>query len=166
MITPYLRAFQIGLIAGMRAMSAPALLSHKLARTIPTKQPHTPLQYLAQPPASIALKVLAGAEIIGDKVPHGPDRTSPPQFIARVTSGASCGALVSQVEGQQAPLGAVAGGLGAVVSTLIFFQLRRWLNHDLGLPDAVGALAEDALVIGIGWHIVNGIQPDLAMEQS
>ena len=161
MAISYLRSFQIGFIAGMRAFSAPALLSHKLERTIPTKQPQTPIQYLAQPLASIALKVLAGGEIIGDKVPHGPNRTSPPQFIIRVASGATCGAFVSQLEGEPAPLGAVAGGLGAVAGTLLFFQLRRWLNHDLGLPDAVGALAEDALVIGLGWSLVNGIQPNM-----
>lgn len=159
MLTTYLKAFEIGLIAGMRAMAAPALLSHKLVRTIPTKQPETPLHYFAQPPVSLALKVLAGAEILGDKVPHGPARTSPPQFIARIASGATCGAFVSEVEGEPAPFGAVAGGLGAIVSTLVFFNLRTWLDHDLGLPDAVGALAEDALAVGAGWAIVNGIQP-------
>jgi len=161
MITPYLRSFQIGFIAGMRALSAPALLSHKLERTVPTKTPETPVHYFAQPTTSIVLKVLAGAEIIGDKVPHGPDRTSTPQFITRVASGATCGAVVSEVEGQSAPLGAVAGGLGAVVSTLLFFNLRRWLDHDLGIPDQVGAIAEDALAIGLGWQIVNGIQPNM-----
>ncbi|MCK8491378.1 DUF4126 family protein [Spirosoma sp. RP8] len=161
MATSFLRSFQIGLIAGMRAMSAPALLSHKLERTIPTKQPQKPIHYLAQPPVSLTLKVLAGAEIMGDKIPHGPNRTSPPQFIARVASGATCGAFVSEVEGESAPLGAVAGGLGAVVSTLLFFQMRRWLDHDLGLPDAVGAVAEDALAVGLGWQVVNGIQPKM-----
>ncbi len=166
MLIPYLRAFEIGLIAGMRAMAAPALLSHKLVRTIPTKQPQTPLHYAAQPTTSLALKVLAGGEIIADKIPHGPNRTSSPQFITRVASGATCGALVSEVEGHAAPLGAIAGGLGAVVSTLLFFNLRRWLDHDLGLPDAVGALAEDALVIGAGWSIVNSIQPALKPSEA
>ncbi|GAB3900336.1 DUF4126 family protein [Spirosoma agri] len=161
MTTPYLRSFQLGFIAGMRALTAPALLSHKLERTLPTKTPETPVQYFAQPTTSIALKVLAGAEIIGDKVPHGPDRTTPPQFITRITSGATCGAVVSEVEGQSASLGAIAGGLGAVAGTLLFFNLRRWLDHDLGIPDQVGALAEDALAIGVGWQIVNGIQPNL-----
>jgi len=64
----------------MRALAAPALLSHKLARTVPAKQPAKPIDYLAQPPVSIALKVLAGAEMIGDKVPHGLKRTSPPVY--------------------------------------------------------------------------------------
>ena len=159
MIQTYVKAFKLGVIAGMRAMTAPALLSHKLVRTIPTKQPQKPVHYLAQPPVAIGLDVLAGVEIIGDKVPHGPDRTSPPQFVTRVASGAACGAFLSEVEGSPAPIGAVLGGLGAVAGTLLFFNLRRWLDHDLGLPDAVGALAEDALAIGAGWQIVNSIDP-------
>ena len=159
MTQTYLKAFGLGVIAGIRAMSAPALLSHKLVRTVPIKQPTKPIDYLAQPPVEIALKVLAGAEIVGDKVPHGPKRTSPPQFIARISSGAACGAFVSEAEGKSAPLGLVIGGVGAVASTLLFYNLRTWLDHDLGIPDVVGALIEDALVISVGWQIANSIQP-------
>ncbi len=155
----YLKAFQIGFIAGMRAITAPALLSHKLVRTIPTREPQKPVHYFAQPPVAIGLEVLAGLEILGDKVPNGPNRTSPPQFITRIASGATCGAFLSEVEGAPAPIGAVLGSLGAVAGTLLFFNLRRWLDHDLGLPDAVGALTEDALAIGLGWQVVNSIEP-------
>ncbi len=49
--------------------------------------------------------------------------------------------------------------LGAVAGALLFYKLRTWLDHDLGFPDAVGALLEDALVIGVGWQIANRIQP-------
>ena len=154
-----LKLFGLGFMAGMRALAVPALLSHKLQRTIPTKEPHKPVHYLAQPPVAIGLKVLAVGEIIADKLPNAPNRTSPPQFITRVVSGAGCGAAVSEVEGQSVPLGAVVGGLGTVAGTLLFFNLRRWLDHDLGLPDAVGALVEDALVIGLGWQLVNTIEP-------
>ena len=89
----YLKAFGIGFIAGMRALAAPALLSHKLVRTVPIKEPQKPSQYLAQPPVSLGLKVLAGGEMIADKLPNAPNRTSPPQFITRLASGATCGAV-------------------------------------------------------------------------
>ena len=161
MIQSYLRAFQIGVIAGMRAAVAPALLSHKLVRTIPTKQPQKPIHYLAQPPVSIGLNVLAGAELIGDKVPNAPERTIPAQFITRIASGATCGAFLSEVEGKETSYGAIAGGLGAVAGTLIFFNLRRWLDHEVGLPDAAVGLAEDALAVGWGWQVVNSIEPGI-----
>ena len=159
MIQTYLKAFGIGVVAGMRAFVAPALLSHKLVRTVPIKQPTEPIHYLAQPPTEIGLKLLAGVEILGDKIPDGPNRTSPPQFGFRIVSGATCGAALSQVEGASAPVGALAGGIGAVAGTLVFFHLRQWLDRDLGLPDPLVALGEDALAIGAGWQVVNSIQP-------
>lgn len=155
----YFRSFQLGFIAGMRAMSAPALLSHRLSHTIPTQHPKKLLHYLAQPTTAKVFKALAGGEIIGDKLPNTPNRTTPSQFISRVAIGSACGAVVSEAEGQKLPVGAVLGGLGAVAGTLLFFNLRRWLDHDLGLPDAVGAVAEDALVAGLGWAIVSDIKP-------
>lgn len=159
MMQSLIKSFGIGVVAGMRSMMAPALLSRKLGRTLPTQQPGTLPQYLAQPTTTGVLTVLAGGEVIGDKLPNAPNRTSPPAFIARIASGSTCGAVISEVEDQPAPYGAVAGGLGAVVGTLLFFNLRRWLDHDLGLPDTVGAVAEDALAIGGGWRLVNTLQP-------
>ncbi|MBC7921363.1 MAG: DUF4126 family protein [Ferruginibacter sp.] len=159
MTETYWKAFGLGVVAGMRTLVAPALLSHKLVGTVPIRQPTEPVHYLAQPPTALALTLLAAGEILGDKVPNVPDRTSPPQFGARIASGATCGALLSGVEGASPPVGAVAGGLGAAVGTLAFFHLRRWLDHEVGLPDPLVALAEDALAIGAGWQIVNRIQP-------
>lgn len=155
----YVKAFGLGIVAGMRSLIAPALLSHKLVRTFPTKQPSKPIHYLAQPTTSLALKVLAGVEMTGDKIPNVPDRTFPPEFGARIAMGATCGVFISQAEGAEAPVGAVAGGLGTVVGTLAFLRLRQWLSDDLGLPDPVVGLAEDALAIGLGWSIVNSIEP-------
>ncbi|CCH52742.1 hypothetical protein BN8_01764 [Fibrisoma limi BUZ 3] len=161
MINTYFRAFSLGVVAGMRSMMAPALLSRKLVRTIPTKQPSKPIHYLALPTTSMVLTTLAGSEIIGDKVPSTPNRTAPPVFGARVVSGATCGAFLSQVEGGEVAAGAAAGGLGAAVGTVAFFQLRMWLTRGLGIPDPVVALAEDALAISLGWQVVNSIEPDV-----
>ncbi len=140
-------------------MMAPALLSHKLVRTVPVKEPQKPIHFLAQPSVSLGLDALAVGEVIADKLPQTPNRTGSPQFLGRIGSGAACGAFVSEVEGQPAALGALAGGLGAVAGTLLFFNLRRFLNHELGLPDTVGAVAEDLLAIGLGWTVVNSIRP-------
>lgn len=159
MFETYAKAFGLGVVIGMRALMGPALLSRKLVRTVPVKQPTKPIHYFAQPPVATALEVLAGTEILTDKLPGVPNRTVPFQFGGRIASGATCGAFLSEVEGGDIPVGAVAGSLGAVVGTLAFFNLRQWLHHDLGLPDPLVALAEDALAISAGWAIVNRIQP-------
>lgn len=159
MTQTYVKAVGLGVVAGMRSLMAPALLSHKLVRTVPVKEPSEPIHYLAHPPVEMGLKVLAAGELIGDKIPNVPDRTVPLEFGARIASGATCGAFLSQTEGESVAAGAVAGGLGAAVGTLAFFRLRQWLTRDLGLPDPVVALAEDALAISLGWTVVNRIEP-------
>ena len=159
MFETYAKAFGLGIVIGMRALVGPALLSRKLVRTVPVKQPTKPIHYMAQPPVNIALEVLAGTEILTDKLPGVPNRTIPFQFGGRIVSGGSCGAVLSEVEGQSVLVGSIAGGVGAVVGTLAFFNLRQWLHYEVGLPDPLVALAEDVLCVGAGWAIVNSIQP-------
>jgi uncharacterized membrane protein len=70
-------------------------------------------------------------------------------------SGAVSGAALSEIDGQTAGYGAVAGGLGALVGSFAFFHLRHWLTHEQNLPDPLVALAEDAIAIGTGWRLIN-----------
>lgn len=153
----YLKAFGLGLSIGMRTLVSPAFLSRKLAGTPPAQQPNTPLHFVTQPTMVRSLEVLAGIEVITDKFPGIPDRTVPFQFGGRMVSGAACGGFLSQVEEASIPIGAAAGVLGAVASTLAFFHLRQWLTHSQGVSDPVVALVEDALCIGGAWAIANTV---------
>ncbi|WP_080238654.1 DUF4126 family protein [Spirosoma rigui] len=155
MYQSYLSAFQIGLVAGMRAMTAPAVVSHKLSTTTTELPADSPLHFMTSPNTATVFKVLAGGELIGDKIPGSPDRTSPPQLVGRLVSGAMSGAALSEAEGQSATWGTVLGGLGALAGTFAFFHLRHFLTHEKGLPDPVVALAEDALTIALGLATVD-----------
>lgn len=155
MYQSYLSAFQIGIIAGMRAMTAPAVVSHKLSTTPTEFNADSPLHFMTSPRTATVFKVLAGGELIGDKVPGSPNRTSPPQLAGRIVSGAVSGAALSEAKGLSATWGTVLGGLGALAGTFAFFHLRHFLTHDKGLPDPVVALAEDALTIALGLATVN-----------
>ncbi|GAB3896470.1 DUF4126 family protein [Spirosoma agri] len=155
MIRTYLTAFQIGIVAGMRAMSAPAFVSHKLAHMGGQLPPKSSFHLLASPKTATVLNVLAAGELIGDKRPSAPDRTTPFALTGRVMSGAVSGAALSEIDGQTAGYGAVAGGLGALVGSFAFFHLRHWLTHEQNLPDPLVALAEDAIAIGTGWRLIN-----------
>ncbi|OIN60939.1 DUF4126 family protein [Arsenicibacter rosenii] len=147
-------AFQIGLVAGMRAMSAPALVSHKLSHTLLNPMPGSKLHFLTSPVAANILKVLAGGELIGDKAPSAPDRIVTPQLFARLAAGATSGAALNASSGEPVAAGAIAGGLGALVGSFAFFHLRRWLTEEKGMPDTVVALVEDGLALGLGWQAV------------
>jgi len=155
MILTCLTAFQMGIVAGMRSMLAPAFVSHKLAHTDAQLPANSKLHLLTSPQTATALKVMAAGELIGDKIPGVPDRTIPISLAGRIISGAASGAALTEVDGHPAEYGALAGGLGALLGTFAFFHLRRWLTHDQGLPDPVVALAEDAIAIGTGWKLIN-----------
>lgn len=149
--------FLIGVVAGMRALSAPALLSRHLSQSPINPLAHSRLHFLTNPNAAKTLTVLAGTELLGDKAPNGPDRTTPPQLVVRLASGAVCGAAVGESQGQSGRLGAVLGAAGALVGTFAFFHLRRYLTHEQALPDTAVALLEDALTLGAGWQIANTV---------
>ncbi|MCK8492523.1 DUF4126 family protein [Spirosoma sp. RP8] len=159
MIRSYLNAFQIGIVAGMRALSAPAMVSHKLAQMQPDPLPDSKLHSLASPKTATVLKVMAVGELIGDKLPNTPNRTEPSSVVGRMASGALSGAALSEVDGKDARYGAVMGAAGALVGTFAFFHLRRWLTHEQGLPDPVVALAEDVIAVGTAWRLIHQSKP-------
>ena len=109
---------------------------------------------MASPKTANVFKVLAGGELISDKMPHGPDRTSPPQLIARLASGATAGAVLSEARGASVRVGALLGAAGALAGTFTFFHIRRYLNHEQDIPDPLLAVIEDAITYGAGWQIV------------
>ncbi len=155
MIRTYLNAFQIGVIAGMRSMMAPALVSYKLSHATPNPLLDSPLHFMTSSKTMTTLAVLAGGELIGDKLPNTPDRTVLPQVSGRLVSGALSGAALTEADGQPLAIGAVLGALGAAVGTFAFFQLRHWLTHEKGLSDPWVAVAEDALALSAGWLTIS-----------
>ncbi len=155
MIRTYLNAFQIGIVAGMRAMSAPAFVSHKLSHEAINPLPDSVFHFLTSSKTATTLAVLAGGELIGDKVPNGPDRIGAAQLPVRLISGAASGAALTEADGQPVAYGAILGAVGAAVGSFAFFHLRHWLTHEKDLPDTVVALAEDALTMGLGILTIN-----------
>src|SRR5579864_2655394 len=109
---PYVLAFLIGVIAGLRSLTAPALVSWA-ARLGWLKLENTWLAFLAYAAAPYILSVLAIVELIADKLPKTPSRKAPPGFAARLVTGALCGAAFGGTTGAMGP-GLIAGGLGAV----------------------------------------------------
>jgi uncharacterized membrane protein len=147
----YLRAAGLGAIAGLRSFSAPALLSHQISRS--NKQEGV-ASLLGSPTVAAVLGVLAGGEIVADKLPWMPNRTDPPALIARAGSGAFVGATICRAKGRSAVTGALIGAAAAIAATFAGFHLRRAAVRDLGLPDTIVALVEDAVVVGAGTSLL------------
>jgi len=141
----YAGATALGVMAGMRSMSAPALIS-QVARKGQLAVEGSKLAFLNSRGALSATALLALGELIADKLPVTPARTDAGPLIARAVSGAFSGAVLCSAKKRSPWLGALYGTLGALGGTFAAYHLRRSVEQNLKLPDVVVAVAEDAVV--------------------
>jgi len=144
-MSPYVVAFLIGVIAGLRSLTAPALVSWA-ARLGWLHLENTPLAFLGYAATPWIISVLALGELINDKLPKTPSRKAPPGFIARIVTGALSGAAIGAA-GESLAGGLVAGIIGAVAGTLGGYEFRSRLVKAIGGNDLPIALLEDAIAI-------------------
>jgi uncharacterized membrane protein len=149
----YVLAFLIGVVAGLRAMTAPAVVSWG-ARLGWLHLENTNVAFLGFAAAPYILSVLAVAELIADQLPKTPSRKAPAGFIARIVTGAFCGAAIG-VGGQSLAGGLLAGVAGAIAGTLGGYEFRVRLVKAIGGNDRPIALLEDAIAIGGALFIVS-----------
>ena len=151
----YVLAFLIGVIAGLRALTAPAAVSWA-ARLGWLHLENTWLAFLGYAATPYIFSVLAVGELINDKLPKAPSRKAPPGFIARIVTGALCGAALAAADGSLIA-GLLAGVLGAIAGTLGGYEFRARLVRAIGGKDLPIALLEDALAIGGAALIVSRV---------
>ena len=150
---PYVLPFLIGAVAGLRSLTAPAAVSWA-ARLGWLPLAGTSLAFLGFAATPYILTVLAVGELVNDKLPRTPSRKAPAPFVARLVTGALCGAALGAA-GHALLGGLVAGALGAVVGTLGGFEFRSRLVSAFGGNDLPVALLEDAVAIGGALWIVS-----------
>ena len=144
--------FLIGVIAGLRAMTAPAAVAWAAyGGWLPLAG--TPLAFLGHVAAPWVFTLLAVGELISDQLPKTPSRKVPIQFGTRIVAGALAGAAMGTPAGMLV-VGAVAGAIGAVVGTLGGAAARGKLAEAFG-RDLPAALLEDAVAIGGAFLIVS-----------
>ena len=149
----YLLAFLIGVIAGLRSLTAPAVVSWA-AHSGWLHLENTPLAFLGFAATPYILSVLAIVELIADKLPKTPSRKAPPGFIARIVTGALSGAALGAAD-QALISGLLAGVFGAVAGTFGGYNFRTGLVRATGGKDLPIALLEDAIAIGGAFVIVS-----------
>ena len=140
-------AFAIGVIAGLRSMTPPAIVAWA-ARLGWLRLDGTPLAFLGSTIAVWLLTAFMLLELVADKLPRTPNRTDPGPFAARIATGGLAGAALTAGTGGSLLAGAVLGGIGGVVGTLAGYRARTRLVRALELPDYVVAIAEDTVAVG------------------
>ena len=140
----YLLALLIGIVAGLRAMTPPALVAWA-AYLGWLDLSGGWLSFLANAWSRWILTLLAIVELITDQLPSTPSRTVPIQFGGRIATGALAGAAIGTAGGAMVG-GLLAGIVGAVIGTLGGRTLRARLASAFG-SDRPAAFIEDAVAI-------------------
>ena len=146
-------AIAIGIVAGLRTMTAPAAVSWA-AYLGWLNLYGTPLAFMGSIITVVIFTLGAIGELINDQLPKTPPRTVPPQFIARVVMGGLCGACLYLSGAGSAIIGALLGAMGAVIGTLGGYHFRRGLVKALAVKDIFVAIPEDLIAIGLAYCIV------------
>ncbi|MEZ2126717.1 MULTISPECIES: DUF4126 family protein [unclassified Sinorhizobium] len=138
-------AFLIGIIAGLRAMTAPAAVAWA-AYLGWFDVSQTPLAFMGYRWTPWIFTLLAIVELITDQLPSTPSRKVPIQFGARIVLGALAGGTIGASGGSLVG-GLIAGIIGAVAGTYGGAAARKQLAAAFG-KDAPAALIEDVVAIG------------------
>jgi uncharacterized membrane protein len=149
-----LLAFLIGVIAGLRSLTAPAVVAYGAHKGW-LNLTGTRLAWMGALWALIFFVLLAIVELITDQLPSTPPRTKAPGLIARILMGGLAGACVAVGGAGSLLLGAVLGIVGALVGTFGGYQARTGLVRALKIPDFVIACVEDLVAICGGLFIVS-----------
>ncbi len=150
----YLLALLIGIVAGLRAMTAPAAVSWG-AYLGWFQVGGTWAAFMGHWIAVLVFTILAIVELITDQLPSTPSRKVPVQFGARIVSGAFCGAVIGTVGGSLVG-GLLAGAIGAVIGTLGGAEIRGRLARAFG-RDLPAALIEDAVAIVVALLVAGAV---------
>lgn len=150
----HLLSLLIGIVAGLRAMIAPAAVSWA-AHLGWLRVDGTPLAFLGYAWTPWVFSVLAIGELITDKLPFTPSRTVPAQFGTRILAGAIAGAAFGAMHGWIA-VGAILGAIGSIIGTLGGRAARRAVATSFG-KDRPAALLEDIVAIVAAVFIVRAL---------
>ncbi|WP_129777024.1 DUF4126 family protein [Peristeroidobacter soli] len=141
----YFLALLIGIIAGLRAMTAPAAIAFAAHYGL-LNLSGTLLAFLGYRWTPWIFLVLAIGELITDQLPTTPSRKVPVQFGTRILMGALTGGAIGVAAGSLW-IGAIVGIIGAVIGTLGGAAARGKVAAAFG-KDRPAALIEDAVAIG------------------
>lgn len=143
----------IGIVAGLRAMTAPAVVAWaaylgwlNLAGSY--------FAFMGSKWAVAIFTLAALGEFVNDQLPKTPARTSAGPLAARIVLGALSASCLAVATGNSLMLGAVLGAIGGVIGAFAGYQARVGLVRSLRVPDIAIAIPEDLVAIGLALLLV------------
>jgi uncharacterized membrane protein len=146
-----LLALAIGVIAGLRALTAPAVVAWgAFLGWIDVEGKWS--EWVAHPITVTVLTIFLVVELVTDQLPKTPSRKTAPQFITRLIMGAFAGAVIGSAFFHTfSAIG--AGIIGAVLGTLAGAEARSRLASARSGQDRPGAILEDVVAVGGGFLV-------------
>jgi uncharacterized membrane protein len=149
-----LLAFCIGVVAGLRSLTAPATVAWA-AHLGWLNLAGTKLLWMASLAAVAAFTLFAALELVADKLPNTPSRIIPWSLLFRACTGGLCGAAIALALHFRAVTGVEPAVIGSFVGAFAGFQVRFRLTREFHAPAIPVALAEDAIAILAAFYILS-----------
>src|ERR1700752_1488040 len=141
-------AFGIGIVAGLRAFTAAAVVvwaSHLCWLNLHNSS----LVFTGSLITVVIFSLLALFELFADLQPSTSKRTAPVPLGARILTGGLCGACLCAASDQSLIIGAILGAVGGVIGAFAGYEIRKRLVVALSVKDIFVALLEDLVTIGL-----------------
>lgn len=144
MFATILRALALASASGNRIMTPMAVLSWAaVSGRITVKR--RPFSLLTGPEVMNVLWLSALGELLVDKLPFTPSRTSPGPLAARIASGAAAAATQFAADGRSPWIGGMLGGVAGAAQSYAGRSSRTHLNNVV--PNPVSGVVEDLTTV-------------------
>ena len=148
-----LLAFGIGVAAGLRSLTAPAVVAWG-AHLNWLNLHDSPFAFMGSTTAVAIFSLLAIGELAADKLPMVGKRTAPAPLMARALTGGLCGACLCAAAEKSLLAGILLGVIGGIVGAFLGYEVRRRLVSNLRIKDLIVAVCEDLLALSLAFFVV------------
>ena len=145
--------FGIGVVAGLRSLTAPAVVSWAAYLGWLNLQ-GSPLAFMGSTMTVAISSLLALGELGADLSPRIPKRTARGPLVARLLMGGLCGASLCASARQSLVIGALLGAMGGLIGAFAGYEIRRRLVTGWNIRDVFVAITEDLIAIGLACFLI------------
>ena len=154
-LPPPARAVLLGFAAGLRSQVPVALLAIATQRGDFDPGTGRLARRFGSNEGVLGAVVAFAGEVVADKLPMTPARTTTGPFLQRLATGATVGAAVQYDAGRPRGPGVLLGAVGAGAGAFAGSRARVMLADRTGLPNPLLGALEDLVTVGLAVAVVS-----------
>jgi uncharacterized membrane protein len=153
-LSPPARALLLGFVTGLRSQVPVALLAVESQQGRFDPGGGRLARRLGSTEGVLASLVAVAGELVADKLPVTPPRTTVGPLLQRLATGGTVGAAVHYDAGRGRALGALLGAAGAGAGAYAGSRARLLAAERTRLPGPLLGAAEDLVAVGLALAVV------------